>query len=103
MALHGDFTWFKAMGWALHKFKAVGWDLKGVKLSHEGQFTCSVQFFLFLTFFFSTFFFLFEPPFLFSFLPPLLTQVFFWDLLPTYLPTYLPPFLLPTHLPLSCY
>jgi hypothetical protein len=30
MALHGDFTWFKAMGWALHKFKAVGWDLKGV-------------------------------------------------------------------------
>jgi len=31
MALHGDFTWFKAMGWALHKFKAVGWDLKGKK------------------------------------------------------------------------
>jgi hypothetical protein len=30
MALHGDFTWFKAMGWALHKFKPMGWDLKGV-------------------------------------------------------------------------
>ncbi len=30
MALHGDFTWFKDVEWDLHKFKPMGWDLKGM-------------------------------------------------------------------------
>jgi hypothetical protein len=63
--------------------------MDGMKLSLEGQFTWSVQFFLFLTFY-SQLCFSFEPPFLFYFFPLLLTQVLFWDLLPTYLPTTLP-------------
>ncbi len=59
-----------------------------MKLSLGGQFTWSApKNKIFFAFSFASYlFFLLGRPFDFIFLPPLLTQVFFWDLLPTSLP-----------------